>query len=234
MDEVETEAFSTRTEAAYARLREEILKGALRPGDKLRLEMLRNEYGFGLSSLREALSKLSSERLVRTAGQRGYWVESISQEEFEDITGMRLFLEPEALSLSIENATLDWEADVVSAFHRLKRVEETLDHDPGRRSGAWEKENRAFHHALIQNCGSAWMLRFVATLSEQSERYRRQAVAMKAVPKEKLLAEHQALFDAAMDRNPRLAAELLRVHINNSATGLSQALFTPASDNRAG
>jgi DNA-binding GntR family transcriptional regulator len=234
MDEVETEEFSTRTEAAYARLREEILQGVLRPGAKLRLEMLRNEYGFGLSSLREALSKLSSERLVRTTGQRGYWVESISREEFEDITKMRLFLEPEALSRSIANATLDWETEVVAAYHRLKRVEETLDNDPGRRSGVWEKENRSFHHALIRNCGSAWMMRFVETLSEQSERYRRQAVALKAVPKEKLMAEHQALFDAAIDRNPGLAAELLRVHIKNSAKGLSQALFAPTPDKAAG
>lgn len=228
MDQADTAGFATRTEAAYARLREDILNGTLRPGEKLPLDRLRGEYGFGLSSLREALSKLSSERLVRTAGQRGYWVESISREEFDDITRMRLLLEPEALHRSIANASLDWEAQLVAAFHRLRRVEETLDDAPREQSGLWERENRAFHHALIRNCGSPWMLRFVTTLSEQSERYRRQAVAILAVPKEKLLSEHQALFDAAMSRNPGVAAELLRVHINNSAQGLSKALFVAA------
>lgn len=218
-------AYATRTEAAYACLREEILEGALKPGDKLLLDRLRERYGFGASSLREALSKLSSERLVRMTGQRGYWVESISKAEFDDITDMRLFVEPEALRRSIDQATLDWETRLVAAYHRLNRVEETLHESLGSRNAEWEMENRAFHLALIGNCGSHWMLHFVAMLSEHSERYRRQAVARKAVPKEVLIAEHRGIFDAAMQRQGRLAAELLRIHIANSAQSLSHTLF---------
>lgn len=221
----ETSDFSTRTEAAYARLREDILSGKLTPGDKLRLEPLRESYGFGLSSIREALSKLSSERLVHTTGQRGYWVAPVSREEFDDITNMRLLLEPEALERSINNATLEWEADVVTAHHRLMQVENSLDADREGMSRAWEYENRTFHEALIGNCGSDWLLRFITTLIEQSERYRRQAVVLKAVPSNVLQSEHKAIYDAALGRSARLAAELLRVHIANSAKGLSAALF---------
>ncbi|MAY88511.1 MAG: transcriptional regulator [Pseudooceanicola sp.] len=217
--------YSTRTEAAYARLRDDILSGELKPGEKLRLERLRDSYGFGLSSIREALSKLSSEQLVGTTGQRGYWVEPISREEFDDITNMRLFIEPEAVERSIANATLDWEAQFVAAYHRLVGVEKSLDAMRETASAAWERENRNFHHRLIVNCGSDWMLRFVATLIEQSERYRRQAVRLNAIPQEILQAEHRAIYDAALARNGRLAAELLRVHISNSAKSLAAALF---------
>lgn len=209
-------------------IREDILSGNFEPGRKLLLDHLRTQYGFGSSPLREALSRLAADRLVMAKGQKGYWVAAISEDEFNDITSMRLFLEPEALERSIERATIDWESSVVAAFHRLSRVEDALDVAPARLSGEWERENRAFHLALIENCGSPWLLRFVLVLAEQSERYRRQAVARQAVPKETLLREHRAIFDAAMDRNAGLASELLKVHIKNSAVGLAKTLFTSA------
>nr|WP_281167857.1 FCD domain-containing protein [Amorphus coralli] len=222
------DAFATQSEAAHAMIREDILSGRFEPGRKLLLDHLRTQYGFGSSPLREALSRLAADRLVTAKGQKGYWVAAISEDEFTDITDMRLFLEPEALERSIERATLDWESGVVAAFHRLTRVEGTLDKAPEELSGEWERENRAFHLALIENCGSPWLLRFVLVLSEQSERYRRQAVARLAVPKETLLAEHKAIFDAAIARNAGLASELLKVHIKNSARSLARSLF-PAS-----
>lgn len=114
---------------------------------------------------------------------------------------------------------------MVAAFHRLSRVESSLDQAPERLSGEWEQENRAFHLALIDNCGSPWLLRFVAMLSEQSERYRRQAVARQAVPKETMMREHKDIFTAAMDRNAGLATELLKLHIKNSARSLAKAIL---------
>ena len=68
------EAYSTQIESAYWRLREDILRGALQPEAKLRIEQLRQSYGLGASPLREALSRLVSDGLVETEGQRGYWV----------------------------------------------------------------------------------------------------------------------------------------------------------------
>ncbi|MGX1309323.1 GntR family carbon starvation induced transcriptional regulator [Amorphus suaedae] len=222
------DAFATQSEAAHAMIREDILSGKFEPGRKLLLDHLRTTYGFGSSPLREALSRLAADRLVTAKGQKGYWVAAISPDEFNDITDMRLFLEPQALERSIERATLDWESGVVAAFHRLSRVEVTLDVNPMELSGEWERENRAFHLALIENCGSPWLLRFVMVLAEQSERYRRQAVARQAVPKETLLREHKAIFDAAIERNAGLASELLKVHIKNSGRSLARALFPSA------
>jgi GntR family carbon starvation induced transcriptional regulator len=219
------DAFATQSEAAYSRIRQDILSGALLPGRKLLLEGLRDQYQFGSSPLREALSRLTSDRLVIAKGQRGYWVASISQEDFEDITAMRLYLEPHAVQLSIANATLDWEGRLVAAHHRLRRLEGLLQTDPVGLSGDWDRENRAFHLALIDRCQSEWLLRFVQTLAEHSERYRRQAIALRAVPKERIQREHQAIFDAAIERDASLAAELLKRHIRNSAASESKAIF---------
>jgi DNA-binding GntR family transcriptional regulator len=218
-------AFATQAEAAYWRIREDILSGALKPSHKLRLERLRDSYGFGASPLREALSRLAAESLVHTLGQRGYWVAPISEAEFADITGVRMVVEPEALARSIRNATLEWEGRVAGAFHRLSKVEAALDTDRAALGAAWERENRAFHLALIENCGSPWLLRFASTLFEQSQRYRRQAIFLEAVPQEVLQKEHLAIRDAALKRNAGLACELLKAHIAETADGLARALF---------
>lgn len=217
--------FATQSEAAYFRLREDIITGALQPNEKLLIGPLRERYGFGTSPLREALSRLAADRFVIAKGQRGFRVVPISKEEYLDIIDMRLMLEPEALARSIRNATLKWEGDVAAAYHRLSRIESNLDRAPSAMSAEWERENQSFHYALIENCGSPWLLRFVQTLSEQAERYRRRGVAMQAVPKERLIKEHGAIFEAALERNATLAAELLKVHINSTAERLAEVLF---------
>lgn len=218
-------AFATQAEAAYWRIREDILSGALAPARKLQLDALRARYGFGASPLREALSRLAAENLVTTLGQKGYWVAAISPAEFTDIISVRLFVEPEALARSIRNATLEWEGRVAAAFHRLSKIEATLDSDRVALGAAWERENSAFHLVLIENCGSPWLLRFASVLFEQSQRYRRQAISREAVPQATLQQEHLAIRDAALKRNAGLACELLKLHISGTAERLAATLF---------
>jgi DNA-binding GntR family transcriptional regulator len=218
-------AFSTLTEAAYSRIREEIIAGRLKPSEKLTLERLREMYGFGASPLREALSRLAADNLVIAQGQKGYWVAPVSRAEFEDIIDIRTFIEAEALRRSIENASLDWESDVVRVYHRLSKIEATLDKDAADRAQQWERENRLYHLTLIEKCGSAWLLRIAARLFEQSERYRRQAVTRQAVPKKVLQDQHKAIFDAALARDARRACDLLRQHIRSTAASVAEMLF---------
>ncbi|GKY89933.1 GntR family transcriptional regulator [Sinisalibacter aestuarii] len=232
-DDATEPTFATQSEAAYHRIREAIITGQLAPNEKLLLDGLRERFRFGTSPLREALSRLAADRLVIARGQRGFRVAPISEEEYRDIVNMRLLLEPEALQRSIANATLAWEGNVAAAFHRLSRVESALDRAPDDSGGIWEHENQRFHFALVENCGSPWLLNFITALADQAERYRRPAVEMRAVPMERLIQEHKALFDAAMSRNATLAAELLKVHIRNAASHLSKALFH-AGDDAAG
>lgn len=217
--------FSTLTEAAYSRIREEIISGRLKPSEKLTLERLREMYSFGASPLREALSRLAADNLVIAQGQKGFWVAPISKTEFEDIIDIRTFVESEALRRSIENASLDWESDVVRVYHRLSKIEATLDKGAADMAPLWERENRLYHLTLIEKCGSAWLLRIAAKLFEQSERYRRQAVAKQAVPKKVLQNQHKAIFDAALARDAGRACDLLRQHIRSTAASVAEMLF---------
>jgi DNA-binding GntR family transcriptional regulator len=205
----------TLVEGAYQRLRRDIIEGVHAPGEKLRVEHLKDQYDVGAGTLREALLLLVTDALVVAQGQRGFRVAPISIEDFEDITRTRVLLETQALRQSITLGGEDWEADVVAAFHRLSRAEQKLGGDGDYVPAAaedWEKRNRAFHDALISASPSRWIRHFQNILYQQSERYRRISLFRKPIPRD-VHAEHQALFDAAMARDADRATTILTEHI---------------------
>ena len=95
----ETEVAEPKTlvEAAYRSLRRNIIEGRLSPGEKLRIEHIKNDYGVGGATLREALSLLTSDALVVSQGQRGFRVAPVSLEDLADITATRAMLACSAL-----------------------------------------------------------------------------------------------------------------------------------------
>lgn len=200
----------TLVESAYRNLRRDIIEGRLAPGEKLRVEHLKDHYGVGAGTLREALSLLIADALVVSQGQRGFRVAPVSLEDFADITRTRVMLESEALRQSIAMGDDAWEGDLLAAFHRLSKAEE-------KRIGAddreeWEERNRIFHEVLISACPSRWIKHFLSILYQQAERYRRLSLSLRPIPRD-VHAEHEALLQAAMERDADQAAAILGEHI---------------------
>lgn len=209
----------TLVEGAYQRLRRDIIEGVLPPGEKLRVEHLKEHYEVGAGTLREALLLLVTDALVVAQGQRGFRVAPISIADFEDITRTRVLLETEALRQSINNGGEEWEAGVVAAFHRLSRAEQKLAQHDTSTTEEWERRNRAFHEALIAASPSNWIRHFQHILYQQSERYRRINLFRQPIPRD-VHAEHQALFEAALERDAERAVRTLTDHILRTLEGV--------------
>ncbi|MDD2815576.1 MAG: FCD domain-containing protein [Thiotrichaceae bacterium] len=204
------EAPRTLVEGAYLQVRRDIIEGRLVPGEKLRVEHLKDRYGIGAGTLREALALLLSDALVIAEGQRGFHVAPISVRDLKDITHMRVLLETHALRQSIAKGDDEWEAGVVAAFHKLSNTEERLGHISNVRE--WEQRNRAFHESLIAACDSRWECYMIGILYRQSERYRHLAIVSKAVPRN-VHNEHTKIFEAALKRDAETASHALEQHI---------------------
>ena len=217
----------TLVEVTYQRLRREILDGALAPDSKLGTEELRTRYKVAGSTVREALTRLLGESLVTSEGQRGFRVAPASLEDFRDLTEVRVLIETEALRQSIANGDDAWESQVVAAFHRLSKVEMRLAVDPAGATGEFEERNREFHQALIAACPSRWLHHINGLLYQQSERYRRLAVARRNVPRD-VHAEHQAIFDATLARDIELTCRLMAEHILRTLTVLRSVVAEQA------
>lgn len=219
----------TLVEAAYRRLRDDIIDGVHAPGARLRVEHLKDDYGVGAGTLREALTRLVADSLVVAQGQRGFRVAPISVADFEDITATRVLLETEALRQSIAHGDVHWEGELAAAFHRLTRAQEKLGRRSGPRLDEWEERNRVFHECLIAACPSRWTRHFVGILYRQSERYRRLALSRRPVPRD-LQAEHRAIYEATLDRDARRASAALAEHIRATLAAVRQlppARFEP-------
>jgi DNA-binding GntR family transcriptional regulator len=195
---------------AYDQVRSDIIFGRLAPGMRLRLDRLAHDYRASVSTLREILSRLSSEGLVLAEGQRGFTVTPVSPSGFEDVAAMRLLLENHAIPLSFAAGDLEWESRVVAAHHKLASVERRMI--AGERDAElWKRYDREFHQVLIEACGSQTLLDLYAGVFDQYLRYQMVAVVFRG---QIAVEEHRALVDSALARDPDLAGEVLTRHVN--------------------
>ncbi len=207
----------TIAESIYQRIRQDILWMRLAPGAPLRSDELRARYNVGISPLREALTRLNSERLVTSAGQRGFRVAPLTTYDVEDTVATRIVIEREALSRSIRNGDIAWETGVVAAFHALSR--NPIPAESAQATQIWAAHHRQFHMALISACGSRWLLELAGLLFDQAERHR--LLRGKFAPQDKLkrdtLREHRRIFDAALARDVDAAVKAMAKHYETTA-----------------
>jgi len=204
------------TQRVYQALRSDILRGALKPGLRLKVEQLRKEYGVGTSPLREALSLLTSDCLVERIDQRGFRVSPVSQREFDELLKTRCWLEEQALRESIAHATEQWHEQLVLSNYRLSRIPRSSSTQRFVANADWEAAHKGFHTTLIAQCGSSIMLRFCHQLYDQNVRYR-QLSGSTAYPERDVTEEHCAICDAVLNNDADLAVQLLRAHYEETS-----------------
>ncbi len=215
----ERKASTSLSQQAYEQLRRDLVNGALAPGSKLMIAELQAKYGLGAMPIREALNRLSSERLVEKHEQRGFSVPALDGDVFIEIQSARLVIETAALRESIAARSANWEDRLVLAFHHLSKA---FPGSNGKRdrtdwilSDAWSASHRTFHAELISGCSNTWLLAFAQQLYEQSSRYRartRQITSLRPPVRADLLQEHRDIMDAAIAGDTTTAVERLLNH----------------------
>lgn len=197
-------------ERSYDRIRADIVFGRLAPGRRLRLDMLARAYGASVSTLREILSRLSSDGFVVAEGQRGFEVAEASAAHFRDVASLRLLLERHAIARSFAAGDLDWEAGVVAAHYKLATLERRMLAGDRSETELWKRYDREFHQALIAACGSQVLLDAYEGVFDHYLRYQMVAVVFRGAV---AADEHRALLDAALARDTDRAAAVLQAHI---------------------
>jgi DNA-binding GntR family transcriptional regulator len=211
--------FETRAEAAFAAIRADIIAGARAPGERLRIDRLKELYGIGPTPLREALQRLCAEGLVLASGNRGFAVAPLDPDEFADLNAARIEIERSALRLSLATGDDEWEAGVAAAAWRMRRADEGL-RDGATALDVWERANAAFHEALVAACGSRWLLRVRGQLNDQYARFRRASIGRDRVRRD-LAAEHAAIAEAALARDAGKVCDLTEAHFRATETALA-------------
>lgn len=204
---VKDKSGATLTRHVYEQIRAEILTGKLRPGEKLRTEVLRTRFNTASSPVREALNRLYSAGFVTLEEQKGFRVAPVSHEELQELVTARCWIDGAAIRESIRRYDTSWEENLILALHRLSKISRPQGHAY---SAAWEHLHKGFHMALISGCGNRWISRVSAELFDAAERYR--LLAAGYIPGRNELEEHRAIVDACMERQADKAVQLLTLH----------------------
>ncbi|MET8832121.1 GntR family transcriptional regulator [Streptomyces sp. NPDC004610] len=214
-----------------ARLRADILSGRLLPGARLKFPVLGARYDASVSVLREALVRLAEQGLVRSEPHQGFVVTPLSPETLTELTDARTELETLVLRRSIAEGDLSWESRLVAAHHTLERTPYTAPGDESRITDHWSTAHAAFHTALLDGCGNRRLLQIALGLRDEAELYRRWSQPLGGEPGRDLAAEHRALLDAALARDPESASTALCDHIRHTTELLlTFADRAPAAD----
>lgn len=203
---------ATVGELTYQRIRADIVSGKLPPGERLTLDRMRDAYAVSVGTLRENLSRLSSEGMVVAEGSRGFQVTPISAADLREVAAMRCLLELHALRESFEAGDMEWEGKVVAAHHKLASTESRMSADERSQTQAWKRYDREFHRALISACGSQVLLQTHAVMYDRYLRYQMVAAVYRG---EVAAAEHRRLLGYALKRDWKAAQGTLTRHVQD-------------------
>lgn len=205
------------TQRAYLALRNDIIFGRIAPGERLKIDALKESLDTGASPVREALSLLTSDQLVDRIDQRGFRVAATSREQFQEILDLRCRLEDLAVRDSITHGSDAWEEALVLAHHYMIRArQKDLE--------TFETCHKAFHMALLAACKSPILLRFCSQLYDLNVRYRYLAGKSKGYDRRDVDAEHEAILDAAVERDVETVCTRLMEHYRNTGAFLAEQI----------
>ncbi len=205
---------ASSTQQAYQTIRRMIVMAELKPGEKLKINRLKELLNTGASPIREALSLLTSDQLVERLDQRGFRTAEANRENFNEILALRCSLEDMAIRQSIENATTDWEENLVLCHHRMVKEQRN-------KLETFEQLHKDFHTSLLANCGSPILLKFCNQLYDLNVRYRYIAGRSKNYQSRDVSEEHQKILQAAIDGNAEAASTRLLSHYRKTGVYLS-------------
>lgn len=196
----------TLQQIIYEQLRDEIVSGALAPGEQLREAHLATRFGTSQAPVREALRRLCEEGLATSFPYRGVFTKRLSWSEVEDIYGLREELEAWAVRRILSRGRLDI-GPLQRALRDIERAVKTGS------SQAALNADMAFHEALCTEAESKLLLETWASVVKQFRGLR--VVLSKGRPDDlsTLVATHRSIIEALETRDAEVAERCIRDHL---------------------
>lgn len=181
------------------RIREDILSGALAPGEKVVVPALGQELGVSHIPIREALRGLEAESLVESRPGHSVVVAGVDSEELHELYSLRRLLEGDLIARAFPHYTPAY-VDAID-----EKLDELKSQEPSRRNDAWWVAHRDFHWAFLEPASGKWQARLLRLVWQSVERYQRRFSLM-VYPLDNVHAQHTALIHAARTDAAALAA----------------------------
>lgn len=204
-------------DVVFNTLRQAILTGELKPGERLMEIHLADRLGVSRTPIREAIRKLELEGLVVMIPRKGAQVAKITEKNLKDVLEVRRALDTLAVRLACKRMDDTYKKQLREAcdeFAKVVKCSNTKD--------ITEADVR-FHDIINQSTGNDRLIQLVNNLAEQMYRYRLEYIK-DAAYHNRLIDEHEEIYNAILERDEERAARAVVVHIDNQEASILEHL----------
>ncbi len=200
-------------DVVFNTLRDEILYGRLKPGERLMEISISERLGVSRTPVREAIRRLEQEGLVDMYPRRGAQVSGVTEKSLADVLEARKTLETFTVNASCSRITKGQLESLKEANDAFK--EATLSKDVAKIAEADER----FHQIIIEAAGNEKIAETLNNLKEQLFRYRYEYIR-EAKDYSHLVEDHKMLISAIEAAKSDLAVEIIKLHIEQQTIGI--------------
>ncbi len=195
-------------DVVFKTLRQGILTGELKPGERLMEIHLANKLGVSRTPIREAIRMLELEGLVTMIPRRGAEVAQITVKALKDVLEVRKALDALAAELACERITEEEIQALKEACDLFEQVTRTKDATKIARADV------KLHDIIVKATGNQRLSQMVNNLAEQMYRYRFEHIK-DATQHERLIGEHRRIYESIVARDKGKASLAVKEHIDN-------------------
>jgi len=214
---IKIDEYKPLRDIVFEALREAIINGTLKPGERLMELQLAEDLGVSRTPIREAIRKLELEGLVVMIPRKGAYVAGISIKDIADVFEIRAALESLAAGLAAKRIT---EPEIKELYRSLEKVAEASQ------EGDFEKvvqSDTELHDLIYKASRNGRLVQLINKLREQIQRFRSTTLSYPGRIKQ-TLEEHEKLVKAISQGDSSLARALAQEHIENAENSMMEAL----------
>ncbi|AFS77231.1 transcriptional regulator, GntR family [Gottschalkia acidurici 9a] len=205
---IEIEQYKPLRDIVFETLREAILSGKLKPGERVMEVQLAEKLGVSRTPVREAIRKLELEGLLVMIPRKGAYVADVSIKDVLNVLEIRASLEGLAASLAAERITDD---EIKELKEKAKEFEQMSKEN--NKEGMIQKDTE-FHNVLLNASRNDKLVNIVEGLGDQVQRFR-VIYFTEYKNDENIKIEHSRIVDAISKRDSEKADEVAQEHIGN-------------------
>lgn len=195
-------------DVAFHTLRQAILTGELKPGERLMEIRLAEKLGVSRTPVREAIHKLELEGLVTMVPRRGAEVAQITEKSMNDVLEVRRALDALCAELACDRITEEGLSELKQACDYFEQCV------AGKDIRKIAQADVALHDIIVQATRNQRLIQLVNNLSEQMYRYRFEYIK-DSRGHETLIEEHRIIYQSIVNKDRETAAAAAKTHIDN-------------------
>ncbi|MEF9941422.1 MAG: GntR family transcriptional regulator [Lachnospiraceae bacterium] len=217
--EVNMNEYLPLRDVVFNTLRQAILKGELKPGERLMEIQLANKLGVSRTPVREAIRKLELEGLVLMIPRKGAEVAEITEKSLRDVLEVRCALEELAVQIACDKIT---KKQIESLKEAAKAFEAILENTDVTHIAEADVQ---FHDIIYEATDNQRLVQLLSNLREQMYRFRVEYLKKEAVY-ENLLVEHQEIINSLEHHQKAAASAAMKQHIDNQVEAVIDTIRT--------